>query len=947
MNFRKLISRGVALVALLCSIGTVAYAQDIPRDQEVREGKLDNGLTYIIRRNAEPKERAHFYIAQRVGSILEEDSQSGLAHFLEHMAFNGTKNFPGKDLINYLEKAGVRFGYNLNAYTGFDETVYTIMDAPTTRQGIVDSCLLILHDWSGCISLEEKEIDAERGVITEEWRSGRNAFSRMIEKVLPDIFPEGNLYGKRMPIGSMEVVNGFKYQEIRDYYKKWYRPDLQGIIIVGDIDVDYVENKIKEMFKDIPAPGPDAAERVYTKVEDHQEPLVGIATDKESPMTVLFLNYKRDALSREDRGSIKGLLLNYFSYVITYAMNERLEEISHKPNAPFLGAGVEDGSFLGFAVTKDAFGFSVQVKEGGLKDAMNAVVAEKNRLIKYGITQGEYDRARTEYLKALDNAVKGKANRKNASYAEEYKNYFLKGGMLLTPETRKMIYDQLAPNIPLAGLNQYVQQNLIAPFDNLSIMILGPEKEGLEMPTKEAALAMYKEANAIAVEPLKETVSNVKLMETLPQPGKVAKVEKSVSFGADKWTLSNGAVVYVKPTKLKENQILLSGYSEGGLLPYFEKELDNAKVFGSAIGVGGLAQFSATELPKVLAGRSASVSTSVGYVSENVFGSSTKDDLETMFQLLYLNFTAKRTDKEAYQAFKERTISNLNSQKANPMSVLPDSISATIFNNDKRVAALSVENLEKANYDRIMEIYKERFANAGDFTFILVGSFTEEEVKPFVEQYIASLPATKVREKSMAEKSPRIASKGKINHFSKTVDTPLALIVDLYAADGKLSLENELKMDLLTAVLSQQYTKSIREEEGGTYGVSVSGDYDRHPVATKKLNIVFNTSPEKAEALNNKVKSELKEMAEKGIDSSYLEKSILNMEKNYQERLNENSYWLGLISRNIQYGEDVHTDYLKTLKSITPASIQAYLKELLANGRYFEVVFTGVKEEGK
>lgn len=526
MELKRFLSLGLLLVGFIPMKLSAQQAQPLPTDPAVRVGKLDNGLTYFIRHNENPKDRADFFIAQKVGSILEEDSQSGLAHFLEHMAFNGTKNFPGKNLINYLETIGVRFGQNLNASTGFDKTEYTIMDVPTTRQGIIDSCLLILHDWSNNITLDGHEIDEERGVIQEEWRARRDANLRMFEAILAKAMP-GNKYAERMPIGLMDVVLNFKHDELRNYYKKWYRPDLQGLVIVGDIDVDYVENKIKELFKDVPAPV-NPAERIYTPVQDNDEPIVAIATDAEATTTQLSISFKSDPTPQEVRGSIFGLVEDYMKQVITTAVNERLSEITHKPNAPFLSAGAFFSNFMYITQTKDAFNFVATVREGEAEKAMNALVAEIESLRQFGITKGEYDRARTNVLKRYENQYNERDKRKNNAYANEYSTYFTDGGYIPGIEVEYQTVNAFAPQVPLEAFNQAIAQ-MIDPVKNAVVTLTGPSKAEAKIPSEADFLAAFKAARQQKVEAKKDEVSDQKLMEKAPKAGKIVSEKKDMS----------------------------------------------------------------------------------------------------------------------------------------------------------------------------------------------------------------------------------------------------------------------------------------------------------------------------------------------------------------------------------------------------------------------------------
>lgn len=944
MLFNKIKIFDVLLLMVLGSQGLYAQGQiqPLPIDPQVRYGKLDNGLTYFIRHNEQPKDRAHFYIAQRVGSILEEDSQSGLAHFLEHMAFNGTKNFPGKKLINYLETIGIKFGVNLNAYTGFDETVYTIKDAPTTRPGIVDSCLLILHDWSNNITLDHKEIDDERGVIHEEWRGTQNASMRMFEKILPVIFPNGNMYGKRLPIGSMDVVLNFKYQEIKDYYKKWYRPDLQALIVVGDIDVDYVEKKIKEQFADVKKPE-NAAERFYTQVPDNKEPIVAIATDPEATSTTMIFSYSRDVIPAEVKASAQGLAFNYLNSAVVTMFNQRITEILQKPNAPFLSVGISSGSLLGLAKTKDALSLDVTAKEGQYLMALNAAIAELKRARDFGFTASEYDRFRTNLLKSSEESVKNKANRSNDSYAEEYKDFFTDGGSIPGVEVEHQLLNAIASQLTVQHVNEFFKE--MAHGENLIIAMMAPEKDGLKYPSEAELLAQYNAALAQVVEPYKEEVSNEKIIEKLPKKGKVVSVKTGLPYETTLWTLSNGIKVYLKKSDLKENQVILSGVSPGGYrMIDINKDSENIKVMDGVIGLGGVGKFNNIQLSKALTGHVASASTGIGEFTEYVSGSSNNADVETMFQLIYLNMTAKRQDYEIYEAFKQNAIEGLRSAAADPMSAVADSIPALLFPENILRKPLKEADLDKVSYDRIMEIYRERFADASDFTFFIIGTFDEATIKPLVEQYLASLPKMKRKDVSHYEQATGFTKNTSTKHFNINADTRMAEVYDIYVSQMPYDLETRLKTTILGEILTQQYQQTIREDEGGTYGVGANASISKYPKGEASILINFKTAPEKAQILNDKVKRELFEMAEKGINPEYFSKTVKNMENSFQASQRENSYWLGVIMSKFYHNEDNHPIYLETLRKITPESIQQYLKDFLKGHRYFEMVVTS---EGK
>lgn len=924
MELKRFLSLGLLLVAFIPMKLSAQQAQPLPTDPAVRVGKLDNGLTYFIRHNENPKDRADFFIAQKVGSILEEDSQSGLAHFLEHMAFNGTKNFPGKNLINYLETIGVRFGQNLNASTGFDKTEYTIMDVPTTRQGIIDSCLLILHDWSNNITLDGHEIDEERGVIHEEWRARRNAQLRMFEAILAKVLP-GNKYAERMPIGLMDVVLNFKHDELRNYYKKWYRPDLQGLVIVGDIDVDYVENKIKELFKDVPAPV-NPAERIYTTVEDNDEPIVAIATDAEATTTQLSISFKADPTPQEVRGSVFGLVEDYMKQVITTAVNERLAEITHKPNAPFLSAAAFFSNFMYIAQTKDAFNFVATVREGEVEKAMNALVAEIERLRQFGITKGEYDRARTNVLKKYENQYNEREKRKNNAYANEYSTYFTDGGYIPGIEVEYQTVNAFAPQVPVEAFNQAIAQ-MIDPVKNAVVTLTGPSKAEAKIPSEADFLAAFKAARQQKVEAKKDEVSDQKLMEKAPKAGKIVSEKKDQKFGATELTLSNGIKVYLKKTDFKSNEILMSAVSPGGILS--GKNAPNQSVMSSFMNVGGLGNFNAIELDKVLTGRSASVSPSLSLLTEGLSGKTTVEDMETFFQLIYLQMTANRKDPEAFKATQEKLYNNLKNQEANPMAALMDSIRHTMYGDNMLMKTLKAADVQKVNYDQVMAFYKERFADAGDFTFFFIGNLDEAKMKPFIETYLASLPNLKRGDKMHKAQVPAARS-GKIDcKFNKEMDTPSTTIFDVVSGNVEYTLKNSLLMEVFSAVMDQVYTATVREKEGGAYSVAAFGSVEQYPQPKALMQIYFPTDPTRAEEMNAIVFAELEKLAKEGPNVEYFKKTIENLNKQHKESLRENRFWLEAMKSSFFERNDFITDYESVLNSLTPAELQKFAADIL------------------
>lgn len=931
MNLNKLTQKLLVIVATVgASLSLTAKAQQmpppLPADTMVRVGVLDNGLTYFIRKNTLPQKRADFYIAQRVGSMQEEENQKGLAHFLEHIAFNGTKHFPGKTMINWLETLGASFGSNINAYTGFDETVYTLKDIPVERTSIVDSCLLILHDWSSAISLEDKEIDAERGVIQEEWRSRDNGNMRVMERALSDLFP-GHKYGARIPIGSMEVVRNFKYKELRDYYKKWYRPDLQALIIVGDIDVDYVEKTIKAQFRDVPKPV-NAAVREYLPVADHTGVIASIQTDPEKTGTQVGVSFKTDVLPREAKATIVGLQLSYIYSVVGSMIDERFAEITKKPNAPFLSAtgGLMPYGYI--AYTKDALSFSAMTADGKALEGLKALTAEIERLRQYGFTEGEYKRASKNFMAGLKKGYNERDKRKNNDFTTLYVDYFTKGGTLADLETQYTLYEQIAQHLPLQVINEMLAQ--IIRQDNISLMLQGPKKPEYKYPTPDELTQLFIDARNQPVEAYKEAVSDEQLMNTLPKAGKVIKEERNAMYGSTIWTLSNGVQVIFKPTKHKEDQVLMTATRPGGIYALPKASTVELRMMGEVNALGGLGAFDETALAKVLTGRVVDVNASVGTTSDNISGNSSKDDLETMLQLVYLNFTAPRLDQEAYEAYKQKRLNMIATMKSNPMASIGDSISHVLYPDKKLYQSLTEEEVRNANYARIMELYKSRMTNAKDFKFYFVGNIEEERLRPLVERYLASLPVNKkLSTKSTESLPPRPRRGNYTNHYSKAMTTPMGLVVNILSGKLDFTQSDNIKLRIASAVLDQIYTKTIREEEGGTYGAQTTGSIQRVPQGEASLQIVYQTDPAKIEHLNAIVYKELEKLVKDGIETEYFDKTVANMQKAHKVRLEENSYWLTQLANYYTYGDDYVTHYEKILASITKEDVRALVQQLL------------------
>ncbi|MDR1980951.1 MAG: insulinase family protein [Tannerellaceae bacterium] len=924
----------LCLWLLLCTTHLVAQqAVQLPVDPKVRYGKLDNGLTYYIRHNEMPKERADFYIAQNVGAVLEEENQRGLAHFLEHMAFNGSTHFPGNGITEYTESIGMRMGENLNAYTGFDETVYMLMDAPVAKEGVVDSCLLILHDWSGFLALTDSAIEKERKIIHEEWRTGQNATARMWEQQLPKICA-GSRYANRMPIGSIDVIDHFNPEELRAYYRKWYRPDLQAIIVVGNVDVDQVEERIKTLFADIPAPVNPAVRELFP-VPDNDEPLVSVATDREASRIALSLYYKHDKLSREERGTITGFLYHYIQNVTAMMINERFNEIIQKADPPFVYAGASDGNFL-MAKTKGAWTAVAIAKDETIGKALDALVVEMERMKQYGFTSSEYERARANILKEYESAYNERENRKNSIYTREYTDHFTNGGYIPGIETEYTMISQIAPSIAVEQVNQYLKG--IMGEKNVVISLTAPEKEGVAYPTEQELLERYTKALQTEVAPYEETLSGEALIPELPEPGKILETREDPLFGATVMTLGNGVKVVLKHTDFKKDEILMTATSPGGNSLFGDADISHLKVFNDVIRLGGLGNFSAVDLGKVLAGKKVQCTASLGMENEHMSGSTTPSDLKTLLELVYLNFTVPRMDEAAYSSYVSRLKAQLQNAALNPMFSFGDSITQTAYNRDPRAIRVQPEDLDRISYQRIIEMYKERFADASDFVFTFVGNLDKEEVRPLIEQYLATLPSLKRKEEANPENTPAIRKGQHVNRFNRQMETPKASVINLYSGTMDYTPENVITISFLKQVLDIVYTEKVREEQGGTYGVQTYAQIASFPKGQTILQIYFDTDPAKREGMNAIVRDELSRIVESGLRQEDFKKTKDNMLKRHAENLQENSYWLGVLNHYYYNDMDFHTQYLSTLEAITPEKVQAFAGQFLRQGNSVEVV---------
>ena len=935
MKVNKLFA--VLLLMLVAFSANMMTAQEmtLPIDPAVRIGKLNNGLTYYIRHNNYPEQRANFYIAQRVGAMQEEDDQNGLAHFLEHMAFNGSEHFNGEGhrIDDYLQSKG----YN-NAYTNYTETVYIISDVPTTDQGVVDSCMLILKDWSHGLLLTDEEIDKERGVIHEEWRLGRDANDRMRSRQMETLFP-GSKYAKRDVIGSMDVVDNFPYKVLRDYYDKWYRPDNQALVIVGDIDVDYIEAKIKDLFKNVPPPAADAAQVVPFPIPDNDEPIVAIDKDVEQQFSVVQLYFKHDIVEKEAKNSVDYLAAGYMKSMMGMMLNQRLQELAQDPNCPFLQAVAFDGKYMG-ANTKDAFTLIVVPKEGMTEAATQVGLTEVLRAAKYGFTATEYARAQENYQSSLERQYNERDKVHNSVYTTQCYRHFLDNEPLMSVEDNYQYMTAIAPQIPVEYINQLLTNLVRLDGKNMVVVNFNQEKDGAVYPTKEGMLNAVNAAETAEITPYVDNVKQEPLIAKLPKKGKIVNERNNETLGYKELELSNGARVLLKPTDFKQDEILMLARQRGGSSLYGEQDWANCEMFDDVVESSGLGGFNNMELTKALAGKNVSVHQTLYTNYDYVTGNSNVKDLETLFQLVYLQFTDITKDEKNYNKLISTMDMVLKNKDLDPDNVFSDSLSYILNNYSWRSKPFTADDMKQVNYDRILEIAKERTANAANYTFMFVGSFDEAVIRPLIEQYIASLPAKKGVKSNWVNVAEHPVGQT-IKHFTQKMETPKTTAnINWYSTEIPYTLENGIKASLLGRILSRIYYDKIREDAGAAYSV---GCFGRNSLeGDRPYTVITAYAPLKPEFTDMAVGVFNEEMMKacESIDPVKLEDFKTVMLKNHETQLKENSYWYNIIAGYADRGLDFHTGYEDIVKAQTPETIAAFARELMKAGNKVELVMS-------
>lgn len=929
----KRLTFAISLLMAAMMVSAQEAPEKLPMDPEVRYGKLENGLTYYIRHNEQPKQRAEFHIAQAVGAILEEDHQNGLAHFLEHMAFNGTQHFPGKGIINYFESVGVNFGGNINAYTSIDETVYRLSDVPTYRAGIVDSALLVMHDWSCGLLLLDEEIDAERGVILEEWRTGRTARRRIWKELNAKMYP-GTQYAKRDVIGDTAVINNFAYQALRDYYHKWYGPDNQAIIVVGDINVDSIEAKIKALWADVPRRANYGERPIYT-VNHNDKPLVAIVTDKEAEGSRVTMEYKFDQLPEAMQGTAQEYMLNLVRELACDMLNNRFSELAQDPKASFTGAGCQYGEA---AKKMDAFYGVVIPKEGRETEAFNDLLFQLEKMHRYGFTNAELERVKSEKMNSMEKYYNERNTRRNITLARECIRHFEDGESMPGAQWEYDFVQAVLPLVSLETVNNVAKALIHA---NPTIAISGPEKEGVNIPSEETILAAIAGQSDLAIEAPVEEVIDTELVKKAPRKGKIKSFRENEEIEATEWILSNGIKVVFHPTEYKADEILMQAFSKGGLSQVKTEDLPSAEVATSLIEMSGIGRFTATQLEKALTGKTVSVSAEISENVERMHGSSSIKDLETMLQLTYLYFTAPRRDEKAYETFMGIMRNQLANRDKNPKIAFSDSVQMMSTNHSPRTILFNNEMLDRVSLDKALEVYKARFANPADFTFVFVGNINPKDpkVQELICTWLGGMKTKKCNHEEVIDHHITVTMGQQKNYFSRAMETTTASNRIQYTSyDIPFTMANDLNMEMIGRILSTRYLESIREREGGSYGVGTYGYVMGLPSPRAGLLMQFDTDPKKQERLMEIIHEEVQTIIANGPLANDLQKEKESMLKDFQEDLEKNTYWRQSLYMYYMYGHNNIRDYKAAVEAITAETVQETLRKLVSAGNVFEVV---------
>lgn len=937
----KRMIRSILLIAAGALVVQGATAQKldlteiVPNDSSVRVGTLPSGITYYIKQNAKPANRADFHIYYKVGAVQEEESQNGLAHFLEHMAFNGSKHFPENTLTDYLSSIGVRFGENLNAATGQEHTTYMITNVPMTRPGITDSVLLVLHDWAGYITLDTTDIDKERGVIIEEWRQGNNAGRRVFEKQAPVLF-NNSIYAKRNIIGNQEVLKTFKYQELRDFYHRWYRPDMQAFVIVGDFNVDSMENKLKTAMADIPAPAVRTPKAVVT-VDDNEKPLISVTSDPELTVTQVQMLFRHRPINDRYRNTYLAYKNDYITSLANRMLDQRLSEIAQKENAPFLGAGA---GYQEIVRPFDAFYIGGTAREGEALRALEAMYTELLRMQNGGFTPSELDRAKTEILRGTESFYENRNDRKNDEFSGSYMTHFENGTPYITPETDKVVTRRVLDDITLAEVNA-TAADWVGDRNNV-VLISMPEKEGNVLPAESDILTTLNKVRATDVAGYVDAVKDLPLLDASKLKGsKTIKTEPAGGmFSSTVLTLQNGVRVIVKSTDLKADEVQMTAFQKGGTTTVADTtDIYNLSLLPAYVGMSGVGDFSRIELGKLLTGKIANVSPHIGSLSQGFGGSCSPKDIETLMQLTYLYYTAPRFDSGDWNVLMNQYRSLLPNMVKNPSYILQDSLFQTVYGHNPRVfMQISDRVLNVASPERIKALYNRFFSNANGMTFIFVGNISADSLKPLAEKYLGSLPSKKGPAPKWG-KHIVLPLPGIVQNMYKTpLQTPKMTAVEIYSGELPYTLQRSVTMDAIRYILEMRYTKAMREEKGGTYGVGVNLTYQKEPLPRFAFQISFETDPAKITDLLPIVDQEFRSIATSGATDEELTKTKEFFIKRHRDGMIHNGTWLGYLTNWYLNGNDRYEGYETAVTGLTSELIRKTASETFGQTNVCTVV---------
>ena len=934
MRYQKFIT----VVACLAFCATT-MAQHLPGDPEVRKGKLENGLTYYIRHNELPAQRAEFYLATNVGAIQEAPDQDGLAHFLEHMCFNGTKNFPDKGILNYLQSIGASFGGNVNASTGVEETVYMLNNIPLVNASVVDSCLLILHDYSHFVICDPGEIDKERGVILEEKRTRNDASWRLNEKLRPYLYGDTKYAGCSV-IGSEENLKNFKPESLVSFYRTWYRPDLQAVIVVGDVNVDEVEAKIKSVWTDIPAAESPLAKAVIA-IPENTEPSIGILTDPEMPSTSISFYWKSGIQSEEANDTAPFAVETLIKQVISNAMSERLSDIKQKPDSP-----VTQGSFssLNVCETMNATALSVLPKEGQWKDAVTLACTEAEKLRRFGLSESEIERAKAEVLAGYESAANKADTRKNSEFVWPLINNFFDNHNYMAPKKKYSFVKGILPQLTASMIND-VASKLITD-GNFTVLYIGPEKEGQNLPTQKEIMDIIVSVRNSDIQKNEEREIAASFVDPATLAGSPVKASKGTVLGATEWTLKNGVKVVLLPTDYEKDKVSIKLLKKGGMniirtedMPSFESNIWLLFQMNQ-----GVSSFSAAEVKKMLSGKNVSAQAFISQHSHGVSASSSKKDIETAFQLAYLSYCDPRFDEGEFNQAVQMIKPMLGNLESMPQFQFQKKALEVLFNNPSRHLLINEEVLSKASVQTMEKVCKELYADASGLVALIVGDFDMEAVRPMVEKYIGSIPKGRKAFKWVDNKDGM--REGTIEEdFSITMATPKVTVSQVYSLRQPFTAKLDVTMDALKYILNMIYTDTLREEEGGTYGAQVTVNAGRQPENLDLLEVDFETNPESADHLRELAKSGFASIAKDGPTDDYFDKAVKNLQKQVPEDRVRNSYWMTGLEQWYFYGIDYIDAYESAIGDLKPQDIQNLAKALMESGNFIELIMRPEEKE--